>query len=160
VRRLTLREVNEEHGGILPPDAVLRPDDEEDTPSTLPAKPKRRSGRGERFAMLNAFTDFALTYLTGAEVKVWLILFRDVKAATGTARTGQADIARRAGLSVRGVRKALAGLNRKEFITVRRRGRLNVGPSVYSVGLPQQGFTKVDTFGLLQRAGHEEPRGR
>ncbi len=28
VRRLTLREVNEDHGGILPPDATFRPDDE------------------------------------------------------------------------------------------------------------------------------------
>ena len=26
--------------------------------------------------------------LTGAETKVWLILFRDTEAATGTARTG------------------------------------------------------------------------
>ena len=52
--------------------------------------------------MLNAFADFALADLTGAEAKVWLILFRDTKAATGTARTGQADIARRAGLSSRG----------------------------------------------------------
>jgi hypothetical protein len=47
--------------------------------------------------VLNAFTDFALADLTGAEAKVWLILFRDTKAATGTARTGQTDIARRPG---------------------------------------------------------------
>jgi hypothetical protein len=102
VRRLTLREVNEQHGGILPPDAVLRPDDHEEAALPAPAgKPKRRS-RSERFAMLNAFADFGLTGPTGAETKVWLILFRDVKAATGTARTGQANIARRAGLSRRG----------------------------------------------------------
>jgi hypothetical protein len=129
---LTLKEVNEEHGGTLPPDAVLRPD-EEPTRPTPTAKPKRRSGRGERFAVLNAFTDFALAELTGAEVKVWLILFRDTKAATGIARTGQADIARRAGLKPRMVRYALASLRAKGMVQVVHRGRLNVGPSTYRV---------------------------
>jgi hypothetical protein len=93
VRRLSLKEVNEQHGGTLP-HAVMRSDDEE----PAPVKANRRSGRGERFAVLNAFADCALGDLTGAEVTVWLILFRDTKAATGTARTGQADIARRSGL--------------------------------------------------------------
>ena len=60
--------------------------------------------------MLNAFTDCALPTLTGAETKVWLILFRDTKAATGTARTGQTDIARRAGLSARSVKLAVGTL--------------------------------------------------
>lgn len=132
MRRLTLREVNEEHGGILPPDATLRPDEEPARPAP-PAKPKRRSGRGERFAALNAFADYALAELTGAEVKVWLLLFRDAKAATGTARTGQADIARRAGLKPRMVRDALASLETKGTVHVVRRGRLNAGPSVYRV---------------------------
>jgi hypothetical protein len=132
VRRLTLREVNEQHGGILPPDATLRPD-EEPAKAAPPAKAKRRSGRADRFALLNAFTDCALAGLTGAEVKVWLILFRDSKAATGTARTGQADIARRAGLSVRGVQIALDKLQAKGLVRLDRRGRLNAGPSVYRV---------------------------
>lgn len=132
MRRLTLREVNEQHGGILPPDAVFRDDDEEAAPPAPPAKPKRRK-RGERFAMLNAFADCGLAELTGAEVKVWLILFRDVKAATGTARTGQADIARRAGLSVRAVKLAIGTLQAKGFLRIVHRGRLNVGPSIYTV---------------------------
>jgi DNA-binding transcriptional ArsR family regulator len=132
MRRLTLREVNELHGGILPPDATLRPDDEPDRPAP-PSKPKPRIGRGARFAVLNAFADCSLADLTGAEVKVWLILFRDVKAATGTARTGQADIARRAGLEPRTVRRALASLEAKGMVHVVRRGRLNEGPSVYRV---------------------------
>jgi DNA-binding transcriptional ArsR family regulator len=137
VRRLTLREVNEEHGGRLPPDATLRADDEPARPAAAnpapAAKPKRRSGRGERFAALNAFTDCALADLTGAEAKCWLIVFRDVKAATGTARTGQADIARRAGLEPRTVRRALASLEAKGMVRVVRRGRLNGGPSTYRV---------------------------
>jgi DNA-binding MarR family transcriptional regulator len=128
---LTLREVNEQHGGILPPDAVLRPDDHEEAAPPAPAA-KRRS-RSERFTMLNAFADFGLAGLTGAETKVWLILFRDAKAATGTARTGQADIARRAGLSRRGVQVALDKLTAKGLVILVRRGRLNAGPSTYRV---------------------------
>ena len=132
VRRLTLTEVNELHGGKLPHDAVFRPDDDEQPARPAPpAPPKRRTGRGERFAVLNAFTDCALADLTGSEVKVWLILFRDTKAATGTARTGQADIGRRAGLSRRGVQGALDKLAAKGLVRLVRRGRLNAGPSTY-----------------------------
>ena len=132
MRRLTMKEVNEQHGGILPPDAIFRPDEEPARPAPA-AKAKRGSGRGERFAVLNAFTDCALATLTGAEVKTWLILFRDAKAATGTSRTGQADIARRAGLSLRAVKLALRILRAKGMVQVVRRGRLNAGPSVYGI---------------------------
>ena len=130
--RLTMREVNERHGGILPPDATFRPDEEPARPAP-PAKPKRRGGGAARFAALNAFTDCALADLTGAETKVWLILFRDTKAATNTARTGQADIARRAGLSVRAVKLALRSLRTKGMVRVVRLGKLNSGPSVYGI---------------------------
>lgn len=133
MRRLTLKEVNEQYGGALPPDAVFRPDDDEERARPAPAANPKRRPRSERFAALNAFTDCALADLTGAEAKVWLILFRDTKAATGTARTGQADIARRAGLSRRGVQVALDKLTAKGLVTVVRRGRLNGGPSTYRV---------------------------
>ncbi|MFO0842091.1 MAG: helix-turn-helix domain-containing protein [Gemmataceae bacterium] len=132
MRRLTLREVNEQHGGVLPPDAVFRPDDgEEPARPASAAKPKRRA-RSERFAALNAFTDFSLADLTGAEAKVWLILFRDTKG-TGTARTGQADVARRAGIDARSVRRALASLEERGMVHVLHRGGLRLGPSVYRV---------------------------
>ena len=130
--RLTLAEVNERHGGVLPADAVLRPDHEE------PPPPKKARGgaprRGERFAVLNTFVDFGIAdaELTPAEAVVWLILFRDTKK-TGTARTGQADIARRAGLDVRTVRRAVASLTAKGMLQTVRRGKLNGGPSVYRV---------------------------
>jgi hypothetical protein len=130
---LTFREVTEQHGGVLPPDAVFRPDDDEETTPLAPAAKAKCRPRLARFAVLNAFTDFGLAGLTGAEVKVWLILFRDVKAATGTARTGQADIARRAGLSRRGVQVALGKLTSKGRVRLVRRGRLNAGPSTYRV---------------------------
>ena len=117
----------------MPPDAVFRPDDDERSarPASA-AKPKRRSP-SERFAALNAFSDCALAELTGAETKVWLILFRDTKAATGTARTGQANIAHRAELKPRMVRYALASLEAKGLVQLVRRGRLNAGPSTYRV---------------------------
>lgn len=133
MRRLTLKEVNEQHGGALPPDAVFRPDGDEEPARPAPAAKPKRPARSERFAALNAFTDCALADLTGSEVKVWLILFRDTKAATGTARTGQADIARRAGLSRRGVQVALDKLTAKGLVRLVRRGRLNAGPSTYRV---------------------------
>jgi CRP-like cAMP-binding protein len=82
-----------------------------------------------RFSALNTFVDATLAELTGAETKVWLILFRDVH--NGVARTGQADIARRAGLTVRGVQKAIQKLEAKGLIEIAYRGRLNQGPSCY-----------------------------
>lgn len=144
MRRLTLREVQEQYGGILPPDAVFRADDEDQAAPTSPAapptttrkpskKPTRRT-RSERFTMLNTFVDFGIADagLTPSEALVWLLLFRDTKG-DGTARTGQADIARRSGLSVRGVKLALRSLRAKGMVEVVRRGQLNVGPSTYRV---------------------------
>lgn len=133
MRRLTMKEVNEHHGGKLPPDAVFRADDDEQIARPVPAAKRTCGGRSQRFAALNAFTDCTLADLTGAEAKVWLILFRDTKAATGAARTGQADIARRAGLKPRMVRYALTSLEAKGLVQVVRRGRLNAGPSTYRV---------------------------
>jgi CRP-like cAMP-binding protein len=99
-----------------------------------PSKPKRRAARSERFAALNAFVDFGIASaeLTPAESLVWLVLFRDTKG-NGTARTAQADVARRAGLDVRTVRRAVAALEAKGMLRTVRRGRLNAGPSVYRV---------------------------
>lgn len=136
MRRLTKKEVDEQYGGILPPGAGFRPDgedDEEPPTESAPARstsPKKGRRRGERFATLNAFIDFTLASLTRAETKVWMILFRDTKA-NGLARTGQADIARRAGLTSRMVRYALASLEAKGMVRLVRRGRLNGGPSAY-----------------------------
>ncbi len=78
---------------------------------TAPAR-KSSAGRkpaGDRFAEINGFIDFTLADLTRAAVAVWLILWRDTNP-DGTARTGQADLARWAGMSDRAVRAALADL--------------------------------------------------
>lgn len=132
MRQLTMQQVQDEHDGKLPPDAVLIPSPRADN-LTHKKRAVRKPGRSERFAVLNTFVDFVLAGLTGAEVKVWLILFRDTKAATGTARTGQADIGRRAGIGLRTVGRALVKLQSKGMLRIVRRGRLNVGPSTYRV---------------------------
>jgi hypothetical protein len=102
----------------------------EPPPAARAATRKRPRGR---FAEINGFIDVTLATLTPSEVAVWLVLFRDTRAATGTARTGQEDIARRAGITSRGVRKALAGLTGKGLVKVVSRGRIGVGASVYRV---------------------------
>lgn len=151
MRRLTLREVREQYGGILPPDAGLRPDDQEITVEAEaegeataaaareaagpnPPAAKAKGARAERFAALNAFVDvgIAAAKLTPAEALVWLVLFRDTKAA-GTALTAQTYVASRTGLNVRTVRRAVASLAAKGMLTVVRRGRLGGGPSLYRV---------------------------
>ncbi|QEL16420.1 helix-turn-helix domain-containing protein [Limnoglobus roseus] len=48
--------------------------------------------------------------MSAAEIKVWFVLFRDSKH--DASRTSQMDIARRAGVNVRTVRRAFDGLKR------------------------------------------------
>lgn len=100
-------------------------------------KPARR--KGDRFAVLNAFVDCTLAGLTRNEIAVWLVLYRDTKP-DGTARTSQADLARRAGTSDRTVRRALDGLGRWGLLKVKYRGGIGRGASVYRVRpLPPDG---------------------
>ena len=133
MRRLTVEQVKNEHGGKLPADAVLIAPEGATPPP--PAKNQTRPvrGRGERFAILNAFIDFTQAGLKASEVRTWLVLFRDTKAVTGIAETGETDIARRSGLCRRAVQLALKSLEAKGLIRVVRRGRLNVGVSAYRV---------------------------
>ena len=84
-----------------------------------------------RFAVLNAFADCSLPGLSRAELATWLILYRDTR--NGTAATAQSDIARRAGLSVRAVGRAVGKLIKKGLLTVVYRGGLNRGRSRYRV---------------------------
>jgi Helix-turn-helix domain len=137
VRRLTLETVQQQFGGVLPSDAVLVGEGNASFVAGLKRgtekTPPAGHARERRFPVFNAFVDVTLGGLTGAEARVWLVLFRDTKADTGTSRTGQTDIARRAGLGVRTVRRALTRLEGKGLVKVIRRGRLNGGPSVYRV---------------------------
>lgn len=110
---------------VLPP---MRPPREPQ--SAPPGASKRRQAAG-RFRVLNAFVDATLADLCRGDIAVWLVLFRDTR--DGTARTSQADIARRAGLSDRGVRCALRRLERRGLLRCVYRGGLNRGASRYRV---------------------------
>jgi DNA-binding transcriptional ArsR family regulator len=97
-------------------------------------KPKGKPG--ERFAMLNAFVDFALSELSRAEIAVWLVLYRDTRE--GTARTSYDDLARRTGLNRRNVGRAVRRLEDRGLVKVIHRGGLRKGVSRYRVrGLPK-----------------------
>lgn len=88
-----------------------------------------RKQAADRFGTLNAFCDCALTGLSRVEIATWLILYRDTR--NGIACTAQADVARRAGCSVRGVQKAIPKLIAKGLLIQVFRGGLNRGPSGY-----------------------------
>lgn len=114
---------------------------DEPPPLEGPAAPPSRYGKskpnghrqaGARFQSVNAFLDVTAKDLDRAELLVWLLLWRDTKP-DGLARTSQADMARRAGVSDRTVRRALRRLDRLGLLVVVRRGALRGGPSVYRV---------------------------
>ena len=95
------------------------------------AKRTRRKASAGRFQMLNTFVDETMRGHCRGDIVVWLVLYRDTR--DGTARTGQTDIARRTGISVRGVAKALKRLEKQKLLKVVYRGGLNRGPSRYRV---------------------------
>ena len=96
---------------------------------------KAKGKARDRFAVLNAFVDFALADLTRAEIAVWLILYRDTR--DGTARTGLTDLARRAGCNRSTVFRRLRRLEALGLVRVVHRGGLGKGLSIYRV-LPFQ----------------------
>jgi DNA-binding IscR family transcriptional regulator len=81
--------------------------------------------------MLNTFVDDTMADLTRAEMAVWLVLFRDVR--DGTATVSQDDLARRAGVNARNIRRALARLRAVGLVELVRRGGLSQGASCYRV---------------------------
>jgi hypothetical protein len=110
-----------------PLDGELRPH-----PGDSRRRAKGKSAATGRFGVLNAFADITLATLDRASIAVWLLLWRDTKP-NGLARTSQADLARRSGISERSVRRALDTLCRAGLLDVVRRGRIGCGPSTYRV---------------------------
>ena len=106
------------------------------------AKPATRKRSGGRFAEINGFVDCTLAKLTPSAVAVWLILWRDTKP-NGLARTGQADLARRAGVTERAVRKALVELIAAKLLKVVRRGRVGSDASAVSKNRGPKAFRKT-----------------
>ncbi len=111
-----------------PPERPERPE-RPDPPAPQRPKGKRKG----RFQTINVFIDVTMAELTAAERAVWLILWRDTKADTGLARTSQGNLADRAGVTDRAVRKALVRLAERGLLTVVRRGSQRRGASVYRV---------------------------
>jgi hypothetical protein len=108
-----------------------------DRPTHVGRGPKPRSqaspskNRHDRFGTINSFVDVICKSLNGNETKVWLILWRDVRA--GIATTAQADIARRAGVSEKTVKRAIKSLKAKGLVECLRKGSPLGGPSTYRV---------------------------
>lgn len=84
-------------------------------------KPKRTKETAGRFAVINAFADVTLAELDRSEIAVWFLLWRDTKP-DGLAKTSQADLARRAGVTERTARRAVGSLQRAKLLTVTYRG--------------------------------------
>lgn len=110
--------VDEAAGGPLPRVAKKR----------ATARAPRPPGRWQT---LNTVVDGMIRELSEAELRVWLILFREVR--DGLARAGMTDIARRAGMSRRGVVKAVKGLKKRGMLEVTMRGTVNGNPNTYRV---------------------------
>ena len=117
---------------ILAGCAVLPPMNGKQKRLAAPAnEPKQSSKSPNRFKVLNNFVDFTMRELQAADVRVWFVLYRDTK--DGTAATAQADIARRAGVSVRAVHGSVKRLERLGLLKVIYRGGLNRGSSRYRI---------------------------
>lgn len=130
----------------LPGCTVLSPMGDPSAKDSSPARPatsgtanppnadtaSRRSPKHvERFATLNSFVDFCLAKLNRNEMAVWMILFRDTRQ--GSVRTSQADLARRAGVCDRTVRRAIKRLLDMGLLQVLWQGGLGRGASVYRI---------------------------
>ncbi|WP_417735859.1 winged helix-turn-helix transcriptional regulator [Rosistilla oblonga] len=114
--------------GRLPP-MVSRPPIEAKANSKRRNEPNRKTA--DRFKVLNAFIDSTMGRLSRSEIAVWMILYRDTR--DGTVRTSQANIARRAGMSVRSVKVAIKKMTSAGLVRVVFQGGLNRGPSRYQV---------------------------
>lgn len=131
----------------------MRPPSTNGANGRAPAERRKAKGpaagrsTGDRFRVLNAFVDCTLAGLSRNEIAVWLILFRDER--NGAARTGQNDLARRAGISARSVRRGLEGLRQRGLVQRVYQGGVGRGVSVYRIRAvpPQKVWDKLDRIG-------------
>jgi hypothetical protein len=144
---------------VLPPGMVLTPLDTsppvptsgvDDRPAPVVAKPHlprhrraaaagsanasrgRAAGQPGRFQVLNDFVDVSMRGVSDRAVRAWLVLYRDTKP-NGTAATGLADIARRAGYSRKTAQRAVHELIERGLARRIRCGGKGKGPNVYRV---------------------------
>ena len=105
------------------------------THATREQKPPKRKQNNRkaanRFSDLNNFVDCTMGSLTRNEMAVWFILYRDTR--NGIAATSQDDIARRAGVSDRTVRRIIKQLEERKLLKTVYQGGLQRGSSKYRV---------------------------
>lgn len=98
--------------------------------SARSSRPPPKTPRGgDRFSVLNAFVDQSLQSLKGAQVSVWLVLFRTERDRRAT--IGHAAMARYSGLSRRSTIRAVNSLIALGLVERLARGGPDVGPSTY-----------------------------
>jgi Helix-turn-helix domain len=86
---------------------------------------------GSRFKMMNAFVDATACSLSRAPFAVWVVLYRE--AYYDIACVGQESIAKRAGVNVRTVRRAIGTLKAKGLLDVIEKGRPGFRPNKYRI---------------------------
>lgn len=101
-----------------------------ETPKVLRIGGRRRLRR-DRFESVNAFVDVALRHLGGADAKVWLVVWRDVRQ--GVASVSNKELGLRSGHDERTVRRSVRRLVDSGWLEVVKRGGINRGASVYRV---------------------------
>lgn len=143
MRYLTLAELQEQYGGILPPDACLRADDQPE-PNTPPrpgrAPLPRSSGKGRVNPVVRKVTGYrrffdALPTLdpmpSPGAVAIWCWLWTCERK--GRARCSVRKLAERFGAGRDTIRRRLAELVSARLIRRVRRGRFGKCASVYRV---------------------------
>jgi len=142
MRRLTLKEVMEQYGGILAPDAVLRPDDDEIAATaaarqaaarqaarpTPAAKPKRRTRSAKRNALVERVTGQRQFFEAAAELElsagaiaVWCWLWTCTRK--GQAKYTVRRLAERFGVVPSTVSRWVGELTNAGFVETVRRGK-------------------------------------
>lgn len=108
-----------------------------ESPTAQAPKPtaKPASPAGDRWPMLNDVVDYIARVMGEAELRTWIILYRDTKK-NGLARTGMTDIARRSGMTRRGVVKAIAGLKARGLLEIADPGTIHGKPNTYRLKMP------------------------
>ena len=145
MRRLTLKEVREQYGGILPPDAVFRPDDDEIPPSSVrlkppPAKPKHRTRSAKRNALVRRVLGYRQFFnavaaldepLSVGAIVVWCWLWTCKRK--GRARLSVRRLAQRFGVNKSSTQRWVDELEHAGLIQVIRRGRHGRSATVVAV---------------------------
>lgn len=143
MKRITLRELNEQYGGVLPPDAVLRPD-EESVPRTEPSPSRAHSPRKAKRGKANPVVAKILGYrrfftaiekldppLSPGSIALWCWLWTCERK--GVARCTIRRVAKRFRFSVSTAQRRLDELKQAGFVRTVRKGKPNRSASLLRV---------------------------